>query len=544
MALPAVSIQVRSGDEVDAALRRAADTAAAGARLIEWRIDELASEPSAASATRRLVDESPIPSIVTCRTRSEGGGFDGSDELRGALLATVVGADHPPRYVDIELAAFERSRTLRAVLEAALDSGRDRDVHTSLILSAHDFDRRPKDLLQKVQRMVSEPMCAVIKVAWHARSLRDNLEAFDLLAERRKPMIALCTGRFGLLSRVLAGKFGGLMTYAAQRRGDETASGQPTLDELVNLYRFRRIGPDTRVYGIIGWPAEHSVGPALHNAGFEALGHDGVYLPMPIGPGYELFKATVGAMLDSPRLDFRGASVTSPHKQNLLRFAREHGAAVGQNTQRIGAANTLLVKDDGALECLNTDAPAFREALCESMGIQVDGLTGLRVAVLGAGGVGRAVVAALAEAGARTVVFNRTVKRAEILAAAFNGVASDSGKRAEVAVGEPGAPRDVRFDVIVNCTTIGMAGGPAPARSPLPEGVELGGNVTVFDTVYTPNRTPLIIQAESRGARTICGSAMFLRQAAMQCERWTGKNAPVEVFERQLAKYFCQNPEP
>ena len=235
MALPAVSLQVRSGDEVDAALRRAADTAAAGARLIEWRIDELASEPSAASATRRLVDESPIPSIVTCRTRSEGGGFDGSDELRGALLATVVGADHPPRYVDIELAAFERSRTLRAVLEAALDSGRDRDVHTSLILSAHDFDRRPKDLLQKVQRMVSEPMCAVIKVAWHARSLRDNLEAFDLLAERRKPMIALCTGRFGLLSRVLAGKFGGLMTYAAQRRGDETASRQPTLDELVNL---------------------------------------------------------------------------------------------------------------------------------------------------------------------------------------------------------------------------------------------------------------------------------------------------------------------
>ena len=89
-----------------------------------------------------------------------------------------------------------------------------------------------------------------------------------------------------------------------------------------------------------------------------------------------------------------------------------------------------------------------------------------------------------------------------------------------------------------------MAGGPAPARSPLPAGVELDGSVTVFDTVYTPSRTPLIIQAESRGARTLCGRAMFLRQAAMQCERWTGKNAPVEVFERQLAKYFCQNPEP
>ncbi len=236
--------------------------------------------------------------------------------------------------------------------------------------------------------------------------------------------------------------------------------------------------------------------------------------------------------------------MTSPHKQSLLRFARERGAVVGQYTQRIGAANTLLVKDDGTLECLNTDAPAFREVLCESMGIEVDGLTGLRVAVLVAGGVGRAVVAALAEAGARTVVFNRTVKRAEALAAAFNGVASDSGNRSEVFIVEPGAPLDVRFDVIVNCTTVGMTGGLAPARSPLPEGVELDGSVTVFETVYTPSRTPLIIQAESRGARIICGSAMFLRQAAMQCERWTGKKAPVEVFQRQLAEPGTLNPEP
>ena len=523
---------MRGTDELDAALRRATQAVEAGARLIEWRIDALAEEPDALAAIKALVRRCPAPCIVTCRVSGEGGDYGGTESNRAEIFEALVRADHPPRYIDIELAAYQRDTQLRRTISAALNDGeRARDTHTSLILSVHDFDRRPADLLQRIEAMTNEPACSVIKVAWQARSLRDNLEALDLLAQRAKPMIALCMGRFGLMSRVLAPKFGGLLTYVTDRPPETTAPGQPTIDELQNVYRFQRIGPPTKVYGVIGWPVEHSLGPSIHNAGFEAVEHAGAYLPMAIPPQYEHFKATVGAMLDHQHLGFRGASVTSPHKEHLLRFVADRGGRIDPMVGRIGAANTLVVNDEGSIECFNTDAPAARESLCAGMGIERSALAGLRIAVLGAGGVARAVVAGLVEYGATVVVFNRSPERAEALVASHKAA---TGGRGKVAVGKPDAIARDRFDVFINCTPIGMAGGPAPDESPLPDDVPLDENVTVFDTVYTPQRTPLIHQAEAHGARTISGLDMYLRQAAMQFERWTGRDAPTEAFRAAL----------
>ncbi|MCH8150828.1 MAG: type I 3-dehydroquinate dehydratase [Planctomycetes bacterium] len=532
MTLLAASIPVRGTDEPDAALRRATQAVEAGARLIEWRIDALAEEPDALAAIKALVRRCPAPCIVTCRVCGEGGDYGGTEDHRAEIFEALVRADHPPRYIDIELAAYQRDTRLRRAISAALKDGeRARDAHTSLILSVHDFDRRPADLLQRIEAMTNEPACSVIKVAWQARSLRDNLEALDLLAQRAKPMIALCMGRFGLMSRVLAPKFGGLLTFTTDRSAEMTAPGQPTIDELQNVYRFQRIGPPTKVYGVIGWPVEHSLGPSIHNAGFEAVEHASAYLPMAIPPQYEHFKATVGAMLDHQHLGFRGASVTSPHKEHLLRFVADRGGRIDALVERIGAANTLVVSDEGFIECFNTDAPAAREALCAGMGIERSALAGVRIAVLGAGGVARAVVAGLVEYGATVVVFNRSPERAEALVASHKAA---TGGRGKVAVGKPDAIAGDRFDVFINCTPIGMAGGPAADESPLPDDVPLDENVTVFDTVYMPQRTPLIQQAQAHGARAISGLDMYLRQAAMQFERWTGCQAPTEAFAAAL----------
>ena len=424
----------------------------------------------------------------------------------------------------------------RGLTEAVHESARRRDVHTTLILSVHDFERRPPDLLQKIERMTDEPACAVVKVAWQARSLRDNLEAFDLLAERRKPMIALCMGRFGLPSRVLAPKFGGMLTYAADHPQEATAPGQPTIDTLVNRYRFDRINPQTKVYGVIGWPVEQSLGPVIHNAGFDAVGHNGVYLPLPVPPEWEHFKATAGALIDHDGLDFCGASVTSPHKAHLLRFVSDRGGTIDPAAAEIGAANTLIVSEDGALECANTDAPAVLDALCAAMGIEPAALSGKRVAVLGAGGVARAVVWSLSRYGAKVIIFNRTAARAEALAHAFHGRRTTSGQAAHVVVGKPDALTCGCFDVFINCTPLGMAGGPGEDQTPLPDDAPLDDSVTVFDTVYTPRRTPLLARAEAAGARSVCGLDMFLRQAAMQFERWTGKKPPNGVFEGAVAE--------
>jgi 3-dehydroquinate dehydratase/shikimate dehydrogenase len=334
-------------------------------------------------------------------------------------------------------------------------------------------------------------------------------------------------GEFGLMSRVLAPKFSGLLVYAASQSGAETAPGQPSVRRL-KQHGFDRVGPRTALYGVIGWPVGHSLSPAVHNAGFEAVGHDGVYLPLPVPPEYEHLKATVGSFLDHPRLDFRGASVTAPHKESLLRFVKERGGEVDLLAQRIGAANTLWVDERGWPRCTNTDAPAVVEALCAGMGVTAAALAGRRVAVLGAGGMARAAVAALSDAGATVVVFNRTQSRAEALAEEFNN------RPGRVAAGTPDAIGCGCFDIFVNCTLVGMQGGPAAGRSPLPDGVPLNDKVAVLDTVYAPRATSLLKQAELAGARTIGGLEVFLRQAALQFERWTGGPAPLEAFQRAV----------
>lgn len=529
MALIGLSIAVHSGAPVASALQRAVRGAEMGADLIEWRVDELASAENALAHVRHLVKDCPLPCIVTCRVPGEGGDYEGPEQQRLDLLLALVGSEKPPRYIDVELASFEKDAHFRGRLRHALEQSSRPARRTSLILSAHDFQGRPRDLMQKLEAMNAEPLCAVMKVAWQARSLRDNLEAFELLGARGKPMIALCMGQFGTMSRVLTGKFGGFLTFASDHATEVTAPGQPTVEELKRLFHFDRIGPATKVYGVIGWPVEHSRSPHIHNAGFDAINFDGVYLPVPIPPEYEHFKATVGAMIDLAGLDFRGASVTIPHKVNLVRFVKERGGRMDALSERIGAANTLIIGSAGGMECVNTDAPAAIEALCAGMGISEAELKDKRVAILGAGGVGRSIGAALIDHGAILSIFNRNQTRAAQLVAdlarAFSPPRGGSATSAEL----ESLSRE-RFDIYINCTPIGMHGGPAPDESPLPPGADarLDEHVTVMDTVYAPPRTPLIAQAEARGARAIPGVEMFSRQAAKQFKIWTGRALVME----------------
>lgn len=523
-----VSIAVADAAELDAALRRAAAASEGGARLVEWRVDELALHSVAAEAIGRLVADSPMPSIVTIRSATEAGLYDGDEAHRAELLAGLIRSDTPPRYIDVEWRMFRRPGALREKLTTAIDGARA-DRQPSLIASAHDFAGRPADLLQVVEQAALDAHVDVIKLAWTARSLRDNLEAFDLLAERRKPMIALCMGPFGLMSRVLSPKFGGLLTYASDSDAAATAPGQPTLVQLRDMYRFESIGKFTKVYGVIGWPVEHSQSPRVHNEGFSAIGFDGVYLPLPVPSEYEHFKATVGELIDHDRLGLGGASVTIPHKRHLVRFVEERGGRMDDMSRRIGAANTLIVGSAGGLECANTDAPAVVQSLLEAMNAGVDALQEKRAAVLGAGGAARAAVAALMDAGAEVVVFNRTADRAlQLVDDLMTPRNQDDAGRARV--GDTAALRDERFDIYVNCTSIGMATGPEPNASPLDvlagSAVTLDESAVVLDTVYAPRRTALVQQAETAGATVIEGWDMFLRQAAMQFRMWTGRELP------------------
>jgi 3-dehydroquinate dehydratase/shikimate dehydrogenase len=522
-----VPIFVQSREQALAAAARAAEL---GADLIEYRLDRLVDAGQGRDITD-LVQASALPCIITVRPTWEGGHCDADDATRAAVFQAACAGVRKPAYLDLELVSYQRSPQLRECVEKLVDHpGQITATSTGLILSSHDFQGRPADLLQRLEAMTQAPACRVIKLAWLARSLRDNLEAFEIIQQQYKPTIALCMGEFGLPSRVLAKKFGALLTFAALDEDSNTAPGQPTLADLKRLYRWDHLTAATEVFGVVGWPVGHSLSPHVHNAGFAATHRDAVYLPMPVAPAFESFKATVGTWLDFAPLHFRGCSVTIPHKENLLRFVTERGGDIEPLAAHIGAANTLSVRANGKLHASNSDYAAALDSVCAGMGVPQNELNGLRIAVIGAGGAARAIVAGFAQHGAAVVIYNRTLDRAAALARDF---AALPGKVVA-------APLDKLCDsccnVFINCTPIGMS--PHTDATPLPtdvatrmsKGVGWGPGVVVFDTIYNPIQTRLLREARAAGCVAISGVEMFVRQAATQFELWTGVPAPLDVF--------------
>jgi 3-dehydroquinate dehydratase/shikimate dehydrogenase len=522
----AVAIMVHSQQQALAAAARAAEQ---GADLAEFRIDAIARQSGAAEVVGALARQSALACILTCRIAAEGGQYQGDEATRIALLRRACAGPRPPAYLDVELAAYQRSAPLRQAIARLVDHpGRVHKNAPGLILSAHDFAGRPADLYQRVEAMSADPVCRVLKVVWQARSVRDNAEAFELLRDRHKPAIVLCMGEEGLPSRVLARKFGALLTYAAPDSETGTAPGQPTAAELKDIYRWDRLSPATRVFGVIGFPIGHSLSPAVHNAGFDHTRTDAVLLPLLTRPEYERFKAAVGGFLDLQQLDFGGAAVTIPHKANLLRFVTERGGEVQPLAARIGAANTLAVREGGKLYAGNTDCAAALGAVAAALDSGPDGLAGLDVAVIGAGGAARAVVAGFADAGAAVTIYNRTPEKARVLAEQF------STPRAAVRIAPIADLPAARARVVVNCTPLGMH--PQIDHSPLDpaSAVNWGPRAIAFDTVYNPIETKFLRQARAAGCTIVTGVEMFVRQAAAQFTLWTGREAPVDLFRQVM----------
>lgn len=543
-------------DDIERALADANQAKLLGADLVELRIDSYfpGSEGDEEDARRvaelqGLIADCPLPVILTCRSAEEGGDYDGDEVDRVSLLEKLcVNTDHPPAYLDFELASYQRSANIRQKINLCVDHPKQaRDVRTRLILSMHDFDGRPADLMRRLADASGEPAASVVKFAYRARSIRDNLEIFEILKDAPKPTIGLGMGEFGLMSRVLAPKFGGFLTFASLRDETATAPGQPTISDLLGMYRFRSIGKDTKLYGVIGWPVTQSMSPLIHNAGFEARGWDGVYLPMPVAAGddqetnFHSFHSSLMELVESKMLDFKGASVTLPHKESLSTMAREHisefwdDSDYGEVTQS-GSANTLYIRASGLpgdnserLVC-NTDIRAIAQLLGEKM----RGVNGKSVAVIGAGGVGRAAAFIACDRAAHVVVFNRSEDRARDVADQINSEMELDGESRvrsasihELSIFESHA--------FINCTPVGMAGGPDPEGLSIPVhefAGKLPPETVFFDTVYNPIETPMLKAAREHGFRTIDGVEMFVRQAAAQFELWTGEKAPVQLFDR------------
>ena len=261
-----------------------------------------------------------------------------------------------------------------------------------------------------------------------------------------------------------------------------------------------------RIAGVIGWPVAHSRSPRLHGHWLKTYGIDGAYVPLAVPPS-QIEKA-IRAL---PALGFAGANVTVPHKEAALRLADD----VDDFARRLGAANTLVVKADGRIAASNSDAFGFMENLRDrAPGFRADAGP---VVVLGSGGAARAVVVALADAGAPEIrIVNRTPARAEELCRLAPGIA-------RAVPWQDMATALADSALLVNTTSLGMEGQP-------PLEIDLGGlppRALVNDVVYTPLETPLLKSAAARGNAVVDGLGMLLHQARPGFKAWFGREPEV-----------------
>jgi shikimate dehydrogenase len=276
----------------------------------------------------------------------------------------------------------------------------------------------------------------------------------------------------------------------------------------------------TRIVGLFGYPVHHTFSPAMHNACFEAMKMDFVYLPFEVRP--EDLKEAVGALVP---LGLAGVNVTIPHKEKVIPFLDE----ISPEAELIGSVNTIEVRDR-RLKGYNTDAFGFETSLQQGLGIE---LQSRKIFVMGAGGASRAVCFQAALSGAHELVIadvehGRAESLCESVAKAFPACRVTTCPVREKEISKALADKDL----FVNATPIGMKSDDLPL-------IQIGWlppSAQVFDAIYNPEETRLLQEAREAGHKTLNGIGMLAYQGARAFEIFTGQKPPVEVMLKTLQK--------
>ena len=284
---------------------------------------------------------------------------------------------------------------------------------------------------------------------------------------------------------------------------------------------MRAIGCSTQICAVIGNPVEHSLSPAIHNAAYQALDLDFVYVACPV--------EDVGGALAGMRAlgNFRGMSVTIPHKMEVMKHVDE----IAEVDRSIGSINTVIHEGDRLIG-LGTDGPAALKALTDS-GVE---LAGRRVLFVGAGGAARAISFTLAQNAkpAELCILDIEEPVLRKLAADLEA-GTDARVKSAISSDRSLAEAMEAAEIVIHCTPVGMH--PNVDASVIPSELFRPGQV-VFDVIYTPLETRLLADAKSRGLQTISGVEMFVNQGALQFERFTGADAPVEIMRRVVMDHL------
>lgn len=277
-----------------------------------------------------------------------------------------------------------------------------------------------------------------------------------------------------------------------------------------------KIKEKKRICGIIGNPLDHSLSPIMHNTAFSVL-----KLPYKYHV-FEIKENQLVPTLDTLKFkDFRGVNITHPFKQKILDYLD----FVDKNAHAIGSVNTI-VNNNGRLTGHNTDSQGALMALKQSGVDLIDSKK--KILILGAGGAARSCAIPLVKMKCEIIISNRTKSRGEELVRILKGIGSaDFVEHDKI--------QDImeNVDILINCTPLGMKGG--QMGIPISEDL-ITSKIVVFDMVYNPKNTPLLLAAKKKGAKIVYGHEMFVSQGAASFELWTKEKAPLDVMKKIVLK--------
>lgn len=490
-----VSVCAETAEEFIENIKRAEESA----DVIELRFDCL--ELKQIFKTFALLN-SRKPLLFTFRPKEQGGKSELSLENRTMFWKTFVVnslLDKRKIWIDFE---FDFKNKIQKLSNPVT------------IRSFHDFAETPDNLIEIYEELSDDS--EVAKIAVQADDITDSIAVWNLLENAKrdnKQIIPIAMGEAGKWTRILGLAHGAFMTYAALEEGNETAPGQISAHDLIEIYRVKELDEQTEIYGILGNPVSHSLSPFIHNTAFKFHNLNAVFIPFEVKSIDEFIEKFVREKTREIELNFKGFSVTIPHKKTIIK----HLDSIDETAQRIGAVNTVKIIG-GRLHGFNTDAQGFIEPLQNCYG----DLRGAKVAVLGNGGAARACVYALKKENADVAVFGRDVEKAKNLADKFYV----SYQKLQTEKGADEKPSFKNFDILVNATPLGTKGefeNETPVFAEQIEPLKL-----VYDLVYNPFETRLIKEAQRANVPTLGGLAMLVEQAKSQFEIWTGRDAPMK----------------
>ena len=274
----------------------------------------------------------------------------------------------------------------------------------------------------------------------------------------------------------------------------------------------------TEIYGIFGYPVEHTFSPGMHNAAFKRLGMDACYVPFAVHP--DRLGEAARAILP---LGLRGLNITVPHKEKIIQYLDE----LSEEARLIGAVNTVEIRQ-GRLVGHNTDGRGFLRSLKENSGFNPKGK---KILFIGSGGAARAVGFCLALAGAAKIyVRDLDTRKADLLVSDIR--AKTGADTASIHDDGSLAAYAADADCLINATPLGLK------RSdplPIPRDLVMKKHLAC-DLVYNPPETAFLRTAKSRGAKRLAGLGMLLYQGVIAFEIWTGKEAPVKIMKNALSR--------